>query len=221
MSTNIRPMSSTSHSFHAKDKGGLVTIEQPESFVCGNDALFSLPTVELCSERLSHALPHPFAKLYGNRKTIASTAECLSAANQFRVIQFIESHLGEDISVVTLAGKVGLSPAHFSRCFTASIGKSPHRYVLQRRIEAALRILAISSCPITEIAMSLGFNSHSHFTQIFRQYTGMTPTHARSLKTMNKTFTDAPSATKSDSPRQASSCPSRRIPLTYRPDDAS
>ncbi len=94
-------------------------------------------------------------------------------------MDFIEAHLGDDLSVAQLAQEVGLSPNHFANCFTASFGQPPHRYVLSRRIQEALRLLPLSANSIASIAMDLGFSSQSHFTKVFREYTGMTPTQAR------------------------------------------
>ena len=103
----------------------------------------------------------------------------LSASNQCLIIDFIDANLGEGIRVADLAEKVGLSTAHFARSFTTSFGHTPHRYISRRRIEEAGRLLLSSSQPITEIAMQMGFYSHAHFSQVFREYTGMTPTEAR------------------------------------------
>jgi AraC family transcriptional regulator len=134
----------------------------------------------LYAESLSCALIARLAKRYGGRKAIDQPAGALSPSSRQRVIDFIEAHLGENLSIAVLAQEVSLSPDHFSRCFTVSFGQPPHRYVQQRRIEAARKLLMVSSRPLAEIALDLGFYSHTHFTRIFRQHTGMTPTRARS-----------------------------------------
>jgi AraC family transcriptional regulator len=72
-----------------------------------------------------------------------------------------------------------LSPDHFSRSFSVSFGMPPHRYVQKRRIEAASRMLR-SERSIVDIALELGFYSHTHFTRVFREHTGTTPTRLRS-----------------------------------------
>ncbi|WP_170285891.1 helix-turn-helix domain-containing protein [Propionivibrio limicola] len=133
-------------------------------------------------EGLSSALIARLASCYGHRKTADRPVGSLSAIGRRRIAEFIEAHLGDELSVVALAKEAGLSPHHFSRCFTASFGQPPHRYVQQRRVEAARRMLVLSSRSLAEIAMDLGFSSQSHFSQVFRQHTGMTPTLARSVR---------------------------------------
>lgn len=137
------------------------------------------PGGALYAESLSCALIAYLARGYGNRQSYDQPAGGLSLINRGRVTDFIEAHLGEQLSITELAEEVGLSPHHFSRCFTVSFGQPPHRYVLQRRIEAARKMLMFSSRPIAEIAVDLGFYSHAHFTRVFREHSGMTPTRAR------------------------------------------
>jgi AraC-like DNA-binding protein len=138
------------------------------------------PGGPLYAESLSCALIAYLAKGYGKKTAYDQPAGGLSAINRSRVIDYIEAHLGDQISITAMAMEVGLSPHHFSRSFTASVGQTPHRYLQQRRIEAAFRMLTLSSRSISDIAMDLGFSDQSHFTRVFRQQTGMTPSQTRS-----------------------------------------
>lgn len=96
-----------------------------------------------------------------------------------RVLDYIEAHLGEDLSVAALAEVAGLSTAHFSRLFRATFGRSPHGFVLEQRVRAADEMLLRGQQTIAQVAYCLGFSSQSHFTQAFRQLTGRTPGRAR------------------------------------------
>lgn len=97
-----------------------------------------------------------------------------------QVIDHIEAHLGDDISLGKLAAVAGLSPCHFAAAFKASTGVAPYRFVLERRIERSkCLLLEHGSIPIVEIAESLGFSSHAHFTGHFRRLSGTTPSHFR------------------------------------------
>lgn len=138
------------------------------------------PEGPLYAESLSCALIAYLGRTHGNRRYYDQPAGALSPINRQRIIDYIEENLGEEISVTAMAEEVGLSPHHFSRGFTASFGLPPHRYVLHRRIEAAWRMLKLTSLPIVDVALNLGFSSHGHFSEVFRKHTGMTPTHARS-----------------------------------------
>jgi AraC family transcriptional regulator len=52
---------------------------------------------------------------------------------------------------------------------------SPWQYVLFRRVKRAQDLLAIRTTSLAEIALAVGFCNQSHFTNVFRQATGMTP----------------------------------------------
>lgn len=144
-----------------------------------DEARSGAPAGLLYAESLLCALIAYLAQSYGQVKSRDLAAGGLSASNRRRVTDYIEAHLDEPLSIAVLAQQAGLSPDHFARCFAASFGQPPHRYVQQRRIEAALGMLSHSSRSISEIAVELGFYSHTHFTRVFRQQTGMTPSQAR------------------------------------------
>lgn len=144
-----------------------------------DEAQCGAPEGGLYAESLSCALIARLAKDYTSGGADEVSAKGLSASGRRRIVDFIEAHLGDDLSVAQLAQEVGLSPNHFANCFTASFGQPPHRYALSRRIQEALRLLPLSANSIASIAMDLGFSSQSHFTKVFREYTGMTPTQAR------------------------------------------
>lgn len=100
-------------------------------------------------------------------------------ASRLRVLDYIEAHLGEDLSIEALAREAASSPHHFARSFAASMGVTPHRYVQARRLDRAGVLLKGTTMPIAEIALALGFASQSHFTQAFRVRYGVTPAAAR------------------------------------------
>jgi len=103
----------------------------------------------------------------------------LRVSCQRRVLDYIEAHLTEEIGLDQLAQEAGLSPNHFSKAFKTSLGVPPWRYVTERRIHRAKKLLLDGSSSITEIAHDLGFSSHSHFTDVFRKATGKPPSHFR------------------------------------------
>jgi AraC family transcriptional regulator len=97
-----------------------------------------------------------------------------------RVRELIESSLGEDLALERLAREAGIGAHAFSEAFARSIGVTPHRYVLERRIERAKALLSGGDAPISEIALSCGFASQSHLTTAFRKAVGATPREYRS-----------------------------------------
>ncbi|WP_376096359.1 helix-turn-helix domain-containing protein [Roseomonas sp. CCTCC AB2023176] len=91
-----------------------------------------------------------------------------------RVLDYIEANLGADLSLAELAEVACLSPCHLSRSFTRALGIGPRRYAQRRRVEHAKDLLR-GADPIATIAADLGFADQSHFTNVFRKETGMTP----------------------------------------------
>ena len=103
----------------------------------------------------------------------------LAVWQQKRLAEYVEEHLGEDISLNTMASIVRLSPYHFAHMFKQSFGEPPHRYVIGRRMLRAKTFLATGSMSVTEIGHAVGFVETSSFTAAFRRSTGMTPTDYR------------------------------------------
>lgn len=91
------------------------------------------------------------------------------------VIDYVEAHLSEDLSLADLALTAGLSKFHFSRLFKDVIGLTPHKYVLKRRVERATQVLKQGDLTIAQVAHTFGFTDQSHFTRVFRQVKGATP----------------------------------------------
>src|SRR5215472_16455983 len=95
----------------------------------------------------------------------------LPCGNRKRVMDFIEEHLSEDVSLDVLADLVRLSPYHFLRSFKQSFGGPPYRYWTGRRIERAKALLANPRTSVTEIALAVGFHGTSAFSATFHRVT--------------------------------------------------
>jgi AraC family transcriptional regulator len=92
-----------------------------------------------------------------------------------RVIEYINENLPEALSLAELASIAKLSPHHFASAFKDRTGISPHRYVIERRLDRARELLRRNENSISEIAHAVGFSSQSHLTTHFRRATGLTP----------------------------------------------
>jgi AraC family transcriptional regulator len=91
----------------------------------------------------------------------------------------VSEHLGDEISVETLAELVKFSPFHFSRVFKQTAGMSPLQFVTRQRITRAQQLIRETSRTLIQIALEVGYTSPSHFTKIFRRVTGVTPMEFR------------------------------------------
>lgn len=121
-----------------------------------------------------------FAQLMRRQRyTPSSRKGGLAPVSLGRVIQKIDDDLTSDMSLSQLAGLVGLSIPHFCRAFRQTIGCPPYTFILRRRIERAKEYLRHTSMAVTDIALSCGFSSSSHFSNAFRRETGATPAEYR------------------------------------------
>ena len=132
------------------------------------------------SDKTAHSRPR--ISMLGALPIAASTADShggLAPGITRRISEYIDSHLGESISLEAMAEMAGLSVNHFARAFRQSTGLAPHAYLVQRRIEQAERLLSRTDLPLSQIALAVGFADHSHFARHFRRLTGATPSVAR------------------------------------------
>ena len=92
-----------------------------------------------------------------------------------RAKEFIEENLGGNVSLGDLASVCGLSPTHFARGFRKTTGRPPHRWLLERRVEAAKRTLLSSVENLEAVATQCGFADASHLSRVFSQVAGEAP----------------------------------------------
>jgi AraC family transcriptional regulator len=103
----------------------------------------------------------------------------LSEIRLHAILEFIEASLHLRVSVADMAAVVHLSPFHFSRAFTKTVGQAPHTFLTLRRLERAKQLLATGDLPLRAIARQVGYRAHSHFTDVFVRFVGMTPRRYR------------------------------------------
>lgn len=103
----------------------------------------------------------------------------LSQAQCRLVVQYIEEHLDQNISLQDLAGLAQLSVFAFIRKFRAEFQCAPHAYVLDQRVKHAQRQLARPDVPLKVVAANCGFSDQSHMTRVFRRVLNVTPAEFR------------------------------------------
>jgi AraC family transcriptional regulator len=138
------------------------------------------PSSRQYAEALSLVLMHELIRLERTTSTAARPLRGgLPVWRQKRVLEFIEDHLAEEVSLAALAELADLSLYHFARAFTQSFGVPPHRYHMARRMDRARSLLQKPALSVTEIGIQIGFRETSSFTRAFRRFTGLTPTEYR------------------------------------------
>jgi AraC-like DNA-binding protein len=96
------------------------------------------------------------------------------------VLHFIDKHLDEALSNDRLADIAGASESRFIRRFRDATGRTPGRYVQDRRVRRAAELLVSTGQTIDQIADSCGFANRYYFTRVFTQRMGCPPARYRS-----------------------------------------
>jgi AraC-like DNA-binding protein len=91
------------------------------------------------------------------------------------VFDYLDSHYPEPIAIVKTAALLGMSKSHFMRFFKKVTGQSFVKYLNHFRIAKALRLLASTDKPISEVSQDVGFCDQSYFGLIFHRILRMTP----------------------------------------------
>jgi AraC family transcriptional regulator len=95
------------------------------------------------------------------------------------VLDYMNASLDRNVTLGELASLVDMSQYHFLRLFRASSGRTPHRYLVERRVEVAKSLLLRDDVSLAEVAYRVGFADQSHFTRHFRRIVGAPPGQLR------------------------------------------
>lgn len=111
----------------------------------------------------------------GREEAPAPGARVLAPWQIRRVMAHVDANLGGTIPVGRLAALTRLSTSHFSRAFKGSFGTSPHRYVMERRILAAQKMMLETDETLAQIALACGLSDQAHFSRAFQRVVGASP----------------------------------------------
>ncbi|TWI90913.1 GlxA family transcriptional regulator [Chitinophaga japonensis] len=92
-----------------------------------------------------------------------------------QIVQFIQEHLSEDLSVERLADRLSMSSRNFSRVFTKETGISPAKYVEKVRVEAARRYLEESNLSLDQVAQTCGLVNANGLRRLFMRHLNTSP----------------------------------------------
>jgi AraC family transcriptional regulator len=96
-----------------------------------------------------------------------------------QITDWMAEHLADDFNLRRLAVQANLSRFYFNRLFKSAVGVSPSRYHISLRMDEAKRLLRETKRSVVDVALSVGYSNPSHFTQLFRKETGLSPTDYR------------------------------------------
>ncbi len=134
---------------------------------------------DIAASTIAHALAVHLLLRSGVALPKPTRASRLDTTSLMRVADLIERRLAGPITLQQMAAEAGLSSFHFARIFRRTTGLSPHRFVLERRIERAKLALMHTHAPVADIAHGLGFSNLSHFRRVFRRSLGVAPSELR------------------------------------------
>jgi len=101
-----------------------------------------------------------------------------------KVLDYIEHNLSRPLTNKQIGEALNYNPNYLNRLILQHTGMSLHQYLLQRRLSLAAVLLQSTQQPVSEIALSMGFHSASHFSNYFKQATGTTPAQYRKNGTL-------------------------------------
>jgi AraC-like DNA-binding protein len=105
----------------------------------------------------------------------AGTRGGLAPWQKRKVERHLGEHLAQTLYVEELASQVSLSVSHFCRAFKESFGATPHRHIVELRLELARRLMLTTEEPLSQIALDCGMADQAHLSKLFRRGVGESP----------------------------------------------
>jgi AraC family transcriptional regulator len=134
----------------------------------------------LLGDALAHALIAQLLLRHSNLRTERAIERIDMPLHRVRAaVEYIETHLGEDLTIAMIGSAVQMSAFRFARGFKRATGCTPHRFLTERRIERAKELLRAGELRLMEIAARTGFATQSHFAAAFRRHCRCSPTQYR------------------------------------------
>ena len=102
---------------------------------------------------------------------IASVIDC----SLCRARDFIDHCYDHPLSLDQMSSEACFSRYHFLRLFRQAFDKTPHQYLIERRIEKAKELLSSDNLRVTDVCFEVGFQSLGSFSSLFRKCVGHAP----------------------------------------------
>lgn len=134
-------------------------------------------TGSLYGDHLGMSLAIVLIQKYSSDAVITPIAKGgMSRIRLQRVLDYIAANRHRDISLDDLAQIADLSRFHFARLFRLGTGVTPHRYLMDQRLQQAKALLRLDTRTVAEIATETGFANAGQFARAFRRHLGVSPT---------------------------------------------
>ncbi|MCE0484238.1 MAG: AraC family transcriptional regulator [Methylacidiphilales bacterium] len=96
-----------------------------------------------------------------------------------QITDWMAQNVAGEFNLDRLAAQAGLSKFYFNRLFKNAMSMSPSRYHITLRMDEAKRLLRETKRSVVDVALDVGYTNPSHFAQLFRRETGLSPSDYR------------------------------------------
>lgn len=115
-------------------------------------------------------------------EAFSKESESLASTIAFRILNYIDEHFAEEITIDSIAKKMNFNRHYISHVFKNVIGYSIMDYVLSLRINRAKELLTHTKEKISDISLKCGYTDFAYFSRIFKRSTGVSPRTFRNEK---------------------------------------
>jgi AraC-like DNA-binding protein len=161
---------------HLSKRIGVPAIESLQSPALREGVRTHAAADPMYGEALSTAVTLHLLKEYTTAKPrFEQSGPKLTRQMLFRAIEYIQDHLEKELTVLSIAEAVSMSPYYFTRLFKQATGKSPHQFLIEARVSKARHLLEGGNISIGEAGYDVGFVDQSHLTRHFKRVFGLPP----------------------------------------------
>lgn len=160
-------------------QNGIFKYRNTEALKSIADEFYNLPAADDRSPFELLSLFYYMLSLVKNEKKDEVRDRDAAAEYIDKAILFMKNRFMLDIDINEIAKYINISPKYLWRLFNSRLGISPQRYLIELRVLHASKLLQSTSLKVADIARSSGYENALTFTQIFKKYTGRTPTEYR------------------------------------------
>ena len=144
---------------------------------------FSAADMEVLDQQifLDTTVQHTLQVINGMLNEHAAQMNSMGGALSQQLIDYVEAHYCEDISLESVANAFHLSASYVSSLFKQQANKGFRKYIIDRRIEQAQKLLLTTNMKVYEIAARVGYLDTTSFVKLFEREVGLSPSRYRRM----------------------------------------
>ena len=117
-----------------------------------------------------------YINLSSSRDTVIESKE---DERFFDLLRIINENKAKSFTNAELASMLYIHPNHLIRLFKEKTGRTPARYITERKMEYARRLIETTRLSVSEISELVGISDTAHFSRLFKSCYDMSPTYCR------------------------------------------